>query len=53
MITLLSMVFGCKSMLWYINLRQRKANPYDFAVLEDKKQKTTKNMDPRAVEPMI
>jgi hypothetical protein len=52
-ITLLNMVFGCKSMLWYIDLRQRKANPYDSVVSEDKKQKVTKNMDPRVVEPMI
>ncbi len=52
-ITLLSMVSGCKSMFWYIDLRQRKANPYDSTVSEDKKQKATKNMDPRAVEPMI
>jgi hypothetical protein len=47
------MVSGCKSMLWYIDLRQHKVNPYDSAVSEDKKQKAMKNMDPRAVEPMI
>jgi len=48
------MVSGCyKSMLWYIDLRQCKANPYDSVVSEDKKQKAMKNMDPRAVEPMI